>query len=128
VEVAGQLAYPAALLPGKQSAVSIVQKTRWTPRGRVERKRSPSPAWNQIRIMKNNVEINVKVHTVECRDPLLGSNREINNETKSAARQQILNKQQLKGNNLTAPNERSFLRGPCWDIISRTIVATSQLY
>jgi hypothetical protein len=36
------------------------------------------------------------------RDPLLGNDRETNNETTAAGRQQILNKQQWNNNNLTS--------------------------
>jgi hypothetical protein len=35
-------------------------------------------------------------YIVVCRDPLLGNDSETNNETKPAARKQIVNKQQLK--------------------------------
>jgi hypothetical protein len=50
-------------------------------------------------------------------DPLLGNDRETNNETRLAARQQILNKQQLNYNS----EELCFLSSPCWDVITRRV-------
>jgi hypothetical protein len=38
------------------------------------------------------------INAVACRDPLLGNDRETNNETMHTARQQILDKQQLNYN------------------------------
>jgi hypothetical protein len=53
---------------------------------------------------------------------LLGNDHETNNEITPAARQQILNKQQLNYN----IEERYFLRGPYQDVISRTIGVSVQ--
>jgi hypothetical protein len=41
------------------------------------------------------MEVNIKIDIVACRDPLLGYNLKTNNETTLAAKQQILNNQQL---------------------------------
>jgi hypothetical protein len=49
-------------------------------------------------------------------DPLLHNDHETNNEATPAARQQILNKQQLNYNS----EERCFLCGPCQNVISGT--------
>jgi ferritin-like protein len=58
---------------------------------------------------------------VACRDQLLGSNRETNNETMSAAKQQILNKQQLNYNRGMAFSTRFMPRAmsQLWDISQR---------
>jgi hypothetical protein len=62
------------------------------------------------------------LYIVLFREPLLGKDREANNEKTSAARQQILNKHQVNYNS----EERCFLRCPCRDVISRTIGARVQ--
>jgi hypothetical protein len=53
---------------------------------------------------------NLYIHNVACRDPLLGSDRDTDNETTSAARQQILNKQQLNYNRRTVSSTRPIRR------------------
>jgi hypothetical protein len=50
------------------------------------------------------------LYIVACRDPLLGNDHETNNETTSAARQQIPSKQQLNSNRRTVSSVRSVAR------------------
>jgi hypothetical protein len=51
----------------------------------------------------------------------LDNGHKTNNRTTPAARQQILNKQQLNSRNLTVTEERCFLFGPYLGVLRRTI-------